>query len=296
MDVHFLLVTASYNRPELLIRTIKSLQAQDYPHWQQIIVDDCSSTDMHAVEALAATDARIVFLRLPENQGCNQVRNYALDYIAQQNLQGYISFLDDDDYLLPDALSRCKAVIQSGVAEGWIAFNCCSEAGQTISRLKRYGKLCYLQDYMYGKIIKGDLHHYIDSRLCQGLRFSERFRNGQEWSFFCQLAGKTHLYAVNQHSKVVEYLPGGLSKQKINSQNRLAVLQHKVDVLSQLVRPQQLAIHQTLLARELIANQQSPAALVLLKPLWVYRWYSLRFYRYYFKALLQQRVINESSG
>ena len=34
----------TWNRQQLAIRAIKSVLRQDYPHWEMIIVDDCSSS------------------------------------------------------------------------------------------------------------------------------------------------------------------------------------------------------------------------------------------------------------
>ncbi|VVT52542.1 Colanic acid biosynthesis glycosyl transferase WcaA [Kosakonia radicincitans] len=33
----------TWNRQQLAIRAIKSVLRQDYPHWEMIVVDDCST-------------------------------------------------------------------------------------------------------------------------------------------------------------------------------------------------------------------------------------------------------------
>ncbi|HEY9033880.1 MAG TPA: glycosyltransferase family A protein [Pseudomonadales bacterium] len=286
MTVQFVIVTASYNRPDLLRRNIAALQAQDYPHWQQIIVDDGSSADTRAVLDEAEQLPAVTVIRQPDNSGCNHTRNLALDYIAAQQLDGFVSFVDDDDFLLPDALRRVSESMARVPGYQWYTADCCFDEQRKASRLKRYGELSYLTDYMLGKTIRGDLNHFIACTALQDLRFTEQFRNGQEWQFFCQLAGRHSLMAFDLNVKVVRYLPDGLSGQKINAQNKLAVARLKVATLAPLVTPKQLVSQQLPLARELARAGQSAEALALLKKIWCHSWYALRWYRYAIKAWL----------
>lgn len=285
MKPFFIVVTASYNRPALLKRNIEALLGQTCANWCQVIVDDASSQDMSEAFALAATDERITVLRNEANQGCNATRNRALDWVRDNVLQGYVSYVDDDDYLLPDALERVSALIESSPGFPWYTADCAYPDGSKASRLARHGRLSYLHDYMFGKVIKGDLNHFIHTDLLANIRFTDKVRNGQEWSFYCQLSGKTDFMAFDANVKVVEYLDDGLTRQKVNSQERLKVYQLKVDVLAPLVSKKQLSGQQLLLARELLANNRSADARVVLKSIARYQWCSLKFLRYFFKAV-----------
>ncbi len=65
------------------------------------MVDDGSRDDTAAiVEALAATDPRVVLLRQPENGGVSAARNRALEAARGE----WIAFVDADDRLLPGGL------------------------------------------------------------------------------------------------------------------------------------------------------------------------------------------------
>lgn len=286
MTMPFLIITASYNRSALLKRNIESLQAQTCTDWMQIIVDDCSTDVMDDAFSLAADDPRIVLIRLEENSGCNHARNTALDYIAQHKLQGWVTLVDDDDYLLPDALESLNGLMQATPGYRWYTANCCYPDLSRASALKRHGRLSYLHDYMFGRIIKGDLHHCIDSRLCAAIRFTAQFRNGQEWSFFCQLAADNAFYAFDRNVKVVEYLPDGLSRKKVNSQQKVDVCRLKVDVLRSLVKASLLAQQQVSLARELIKAGETNEALEILCGVLRYQYLKPRYYRYLITAWL----------
>ncbi|UFQ15985.1 MULTISPECIES: glycosyltransferase family 2 protein [Streptomyces] len=86
-----------YNDAERLPRAVASLRRQTHANIEIIISDDHSTDNTPEVaRRLAAEDARITYLRLPENSGgCSAPRNRALE-IARAP---YLMFLDSDDEL-----------------------------------------------------------------------------------------------------------------------------------------------------------------------------------------------------
>ncbi len=289
MNHTYIIVTASYNRPDLLLRNINALLVQTYPHWLQIIVDDGSSANMQPALDLAKKDSRIITIAAEKNQGCNATRNTALDYINRQQLSGFISFVDDDDYLLPDALHLINTSINQTPGYSWYTADCVYPDSKKASRLSRHGKLSYLNNYMFGKEIKGDLNHFIETRVCADIRFTDWFRNGQEWTFYSQLSQSNDFFAFDINVKVVEYLDGGLTRQNINSQEKLKVFQLKVIILEPLISKKLLSRQQLLLARELMNNSLYAEALVLLKSIAQYQFFNVKFYRYFVKAYISSK-------
>lgn len=292
MTICFIVITASYNRPALLRRNIQAMLGQTWPHWRQIIVDDASAVDMEEAFALAQQDERITVIRSEKNEGCNATRNKALDLVREQGMDGYVTFVDDDDYLLPDALEKVSALIQETPGFQWYTADCCYPDHKKASRLARHGRLSYLQDYMFGKVIKGDLNHFIQSRAIGNIRFTDGFRNGQEWSFYSVLSAANDFYAFDVDVKVVEYLEDGLTRQKVNSQDRLKTYRLKVAVLAPLVTAKLLSGQQLLLARELLGAGEADEALTVLKAIMRYQFLSIRFWRYFFRAVLAGRSLH----
>ncbi|MBS1205038.1 MAG: colanic acid biosynthesis glycosyltransferase WcaA [Proteobacteria bacterium] len=92
----------TWNRQQLAIRAIKSVLRQDYPHWEMIVVDDCSDAYeqlQQFVEELG--DSRVSYTRNPHNSGACAVRNQAI-----LQAQGhYITGIDDDDEWTSNRLS-----------------------------------------------------------------------------------------------------------------------------------------------------------------------------------------------
>ncbi|MFE9452717.1 glycosyltransferase family 2 protein [Streptomyces sp. NPDC006739] len=96
-----------YNDAERLPRAVASLRAQTHSNIEIIISDDHSTDDTPAVaRRLASEDARVHYLRLPENSGgCSAPRNRAIE-IARAP---YLMFLDSDDELPPHAVESLLA-------------------------------------------------------------------------------------------------------------------------------------------------------------------------------------------
>jgi len=285
VNTHFIIITASYNRSELLKRNIKALQAQTYQNWQQIIVDDNSECWMQDAYDLAEQDERIHVIQLDYNHGCNYARNQAIEYVRSTGSTGYITLVDDDDYLLPKALQIISESINELPSnKQWLTADCCYPDGKKASKLSRYGELSYIDNYMYGNEIKGDLNHFMHTSICLDLNFSEDFKNGQEWSYFCQLSGRTSFEALKHNVKVIEYLEGGLSKNKTSAQNKVKVFNYKIFILRNLVSKRRLSHQQLLLARELINYGNRKGARKLLLTIFRYQFTSPRFYRYLIKS------------
>ena len=76
------------------MQTVNSVIAQKYPHWEMIIVDDCSSD--HSKELLSninTLDTRVSAILNNKNKGGNACRNQGLSLAKGE----YILFLDADD-------------------------------------------------------------------------------------------------------------------------------------------------------------------------------------------------------
>ena len=89
-------VIPTYKRPELLLRTIKSVLNQTYPEIEIIVVDDNGkgTTAQKQSEAIIRSlKGNITYLIHDINKGGSAARNTG--WKASKGL--YITFLDDDD-------------------------------------------------------------------------------------------------------------------------------------------------------------------------------------------------------
>ena len=99
-------VIPTYNRAELVLRAVASVQRQSFDDWELLLVDDASTDDTRAcIEKL--DDPRIEYVRRDINGGVAAAQNTGLDRAAGR----YVLFLHSDDELLPDCLRRLSDVL-----------------------------------------------------------------------------------------------------------------------------------------------------------------------------------------
>jgi teichuronic acid biosynthesis glycosyltransferase TuaG len=138
------IITPAFKSARFVGDAIRSVLAQDYPHWEMLIVDDCSPDETAArVEEWAARDARVKLIRQTRNSGPAATRNAAL-----ANSTGrYVAFLDSDDSWLPGKLSRQIDFMRTKQAAiSFTSFRRISEDGVQIGRrITVPGRLTYRQ-------------------------------------------------------------------------------------------------------------------------------------------------------
>ena len=178
-------ITASYNRPQLLARCIQSVLDQPYQRWRMYVVDDASNESFDTI----GLDERVSVRRFSTNQGVNRARNAALDQALADQCD-YVIFLDDDDYFTPNALADMVTAIAAHPGAQWLVSNCScrDEYGREgIPQLKGGLVLDYINDYLYEARTSGDKTHCIATAAIGKRRFDGRVKNTQAWTFFLQL-------------------------------------------------------------------------------------------------------------
>jgi glycosyltransferase involved in cell wall biosynthesis len=114
------IIIATYNRAQLLPKAIASVIAQTYTNWELVVVDDGSTDDTPTVMGTYEHDPRIVFYRLPQNQGATAARNYGLAKATGDVLMVW----DSDDVLFPSAFARVVALFAEQPDAAIISAHC----------------------------------------------------------------------------------------------------------------------------------------------------------------------------
>ncbi|MRX54258.1 glycosyltransferase [Bacillus idriensis] len=94
-------IIPTYNRSNLLKKSIETVLGQTFTDFELIIVDDCSKDDTQKV-ILSFNDPRIIYIKLEENQGAPFARNIGINKAKGK----YVAFLDSDDQWLPEKLQK----------------------------------------------------------------------------------------------------------------------------------------------------------------------------------------------
>lgn len=90
-----------YSHPEYLPQALESALGQLYTHLEIIVVDDGSPHDLNALLQPYGGDERLRVIRQP-NAGVAAARNTGI----QASRGAYFQFLDSDDWLAPEKISR----------------------------------------------------------------------------------------------------------------------------------------------------------------------------------------------
>ena len=89
-------IIPTYNRANLIGRSIQSVLGQTYRDFEVIIIDD-NSTDNTGEVVRSFRDPRIIYIKLSSNSGVSAARNQGI----QMAKGTYIAFQDSDDEWFP---------------------------------------------------------------------------------------------------------------------------------------------------------------------------------------------------
>lgn len=96
----------TYNRPDLVLKAIESVLSQGFADFELLIHDNSENTlTENAIKQIS--DDRIKYFRHPNNVGIARNWNSLLEKASYK----YVKFLNDDDQLLPECLSRIANAI-----------------------------------------------------------------------------------------------------------------------------------------------------------------------------------------
>jgi len=177
------------NRPALVARAIHSVFAQTYPNLQLVVVDDGSSGETRDVLDKIGEENQsgvpMTVLRLEPAQGACRARNIALEACDGMFATG----LDDDDYFLPDRISRLMAAFDATscalVFDGYLLETALQGGATRRTRipLKRPARL---RDLLKRNIV-GNQVLTLTSRLRDVGGFDERLPAWQDYDLWIRL-------------------------------------------------------------------------------------------------------------
>jgi glycosyltransferase involved in cell wall biosynthesis len=238
--MRFSIITPTYKRAGLLTRAVASIQAQTYKDWELIIVNDSPKDNTYSSFASSINDPRIHYHVNDTNSGVNFSRNKALDKVSA--VSEWIIFLDDDDYLAPDALATFKELIETHPESAWLITNRAQTDGTPLTEIKKSdNSYSYIWDYLILKRCKGDVTHCIETDRVHTIRFSKYIKNGEEWIFFYELGLREKMFYHDHNSTIT----GGYDESGLNFRKRtrgelfesLSTLVYEASVRGYVYRP-----------------------------------------------------------
>jgi glycosyltransferase involved in cell wall biosynthesis len=96
----FSIIIPTYNRAAFIETTLKSVLTQTYPHYEVIVVDNCSTDNTEEVLRPYIESGRIRFIKHDENYERARSRNTGMGAARGD----FVTFLDSDDLMYEDNL------------------------------------------------------------------------------------------------------------------------------------------------------------------------------------------------
>lgn len=198
------IVVPIYNGEAYLGRCVQSVQAQTHTMWELLLIDG-GSTDrtLAFCKAWQGRDERIRVFHSEENRGVSHGRNTGI-----REAQGeYLFFVDADDWLQPDCLSRLyEEIRQEGVQIAGCGFERCSDGDWEEARkpLERpYGrKLIAGKDFLAEGILKQDTRCWSKlyrRDLLEGHFFKEDYTIGEDMLFLWETAREAEMISCSEY-------------------------------------------------------------------------------------------------
>lgn len=192
MTINISVVITTFNRPDYLQASLRSVLNQLLKPYEIIVVDDGSDCDYSAVlQSLAC--ANIYYHKLAEKCGANAARNYGV----KQAKGDVIAFLDDDDawfdYYL-DRHAQCYAK-NSAIAGVLCGFSIMGGAELKINQHSAVTEALLRQ----GNNFCGMSGVSMKRQVLLDYPFDESLDNGQDWDLFVRVVcAKNTLVNISQ--------------------------------------------------------------------------------------------------
>ncbi|PWL45483.1 MAG: hypothetical protein DBY45_04020 [Clostridiales bacterium] len=191
-----------YQAEKTIRRCLDSIFAQTYPHWAVLAVDDGSKDGSGAIlDEYAQTDSRVQVFHQP-NGGAAHARNAAIKRLETK----YVTFLDSDDWLEPDALEKmlkiaqdtdaqivqCKFYYDHPNGEQYLPQDSFSD-GMVADRAD-FPKTVY-HKMLTGIQLNHVWHSLFESQLMEGLAMPENMVTGEDLYFLIDVFPRASRYA-----------------------------------------------------------------------------------------------------
>jgi glycosyltransferase involved in cell wall biosynthesis len=141
----FSIIIPIYNTAEYLSECLRSIEIQEYADYEVILVDDGSTDESYNICSAYAEQHKNVMLIHKENSGVSESRNIGFCHSRGD----YILFIDSDDFIDKNLLSRCSLLLEQCDYDLLIfGINCINENYDIIRQTYNIEKSCTIKEYL----------------------------------------------------------------------------------------------------------------------------------------------------
>jgi GT2 family glycosyltransferase len=182
-------IVPTHNRPDLLKRAVTSALTQSFSDVEVIVVDDAGEDPTVVLQEFG--ESRLRLIRHAHNGGLAAARNTGLRVARGE----FVTYLDDDDYFLPDHCARLVSLLDRTGAimaytDGWATEE--NWEGPVVTVLRR--ELVYSRDFdvrqlLCDNILPVNAAMHRRSVFAHTGGFDETLRVHEDWEHWIRVAG-----------------------------------------------------------------------------------------------------------
>lgn len=232
--VTFSIVIPTYNRAHLIGRTIDSVIAQTYGHWELLIIDDGSTDDTRNVVAPYTSDKRIKYI-FQQNAKESAARNHGMR-LAESD---FLCLLDSDDIFHANHLQVLLDRIQKeNYADGFY---------HTFSWIQKNDQPPFQRKIIQTTAENGPLavinNQVLVNNVCfskaiySTMKFRENLYINEDKEFFLRVAVKYPVFIIPEYTTTV-YMHGGNTENRYNRAS--SYYKNRIDCIEDLASNQEL--------------------------------------------------------
>lgn len=168
--IKFTVVIPTRERGDTLVHTIASVLAQDYDNYE-ILISDNASEDNTATLVAAFNESRIRYINTKVRLSMSHNWEFALNHVDN----GWVTFLGDDDGLLPGALATVEKIIEetgtlairsNGCGYTWPSL--LEDGYGAVSVRLGTGYRCMNSQRTLSQVLRGEIHYNMLPMLYNG--------------------------------------------------------------------------------------------------------------------------------
>lgn len=193
-----------YKAQNTLQLCVDSIVTQAYTHLELILVDDGSpDSSGELCDRYASSDSRIKVIH-KENGGVSSARNIGLQHATGQ----YITFVDADDFLMPDYFAPVTQSDADIILQGWTCF------GDLEGHTEHIDNRCYTNPEELKAFISAQLPtmfmrtpwgKFYKRNLLENIQFNPALRIGEDTVFLLQALSRIQSLCVCRTSSYKYY-------------------------------------------------------------------------------------------
>ncbi len=212
------IIIPTYNRADIIAKTLDSIKNQTIADWECLVVDDASSDNIkEVIEEYSSQDGRFRYIRNRHSKGAPGARNTGIE---QANGE-YVILFDSDNRMHPDCLEKMMVSLK----EGYDVCTCWSdvidfETERSVGAFKWVCEGNIHEKLLEGKCYADNNSSLIRRSLLLEYPLDEKVPAYQEWDTHIRISNRAKYVTCKE--LLVDYLKGGADA--ISSSNKKAIL------------------------------------------------------------------------